>query len=88
MMRQGFSARRYYRPLVDGFYTCMHTVAPIHSATNLAFVQVPPLASYLRVSPSAHAIRKKYGHEVETYDDVGVLAALLSSGLAEEVGHA
>jgi L-ascorbate metabolism protein UlaG (beta-lactamase superfamily) len=40
-------------PLVDGFYGWMHTVAPVQSAMNLAFLQVPLLESYVQ-SPQVH----------------------------------
>jgi L-ascorbate metabolism protein UlaG (beta-lactamase superfamily) len=40
-------------PLVDRFYAWLHTVAPVQSAMNLAFVQVPLLESYLQ-SPQVH----------------------------------
>jgi L-ascorbate metabolism protein UlaG (beta-lactamase superfamily) len=40
-------------PLVDGFYAWLHTVAPVQSAMNLAFNQVPLLESYLQ-SPQVH----------------------------------
>jgi L-ascorbate metabolism protein UlaG (beta-lactamase superfamily) len=40
-------------PLVDGFYAWLHTVAPVQSAMNLAFLQVPLLESYLQ-SPQVH----------------------------------
>jgi L-ascorbate metabolism protein UlaG (beta-lactamase superfamily) len=40
-------------PLVDRFYAWAHTVAPVQSAMNLAFVQVPLLESYLQ-SPQVH----------------------------------
>jgi L-ascorbate metabolism protein UlaG (beta-lactamase superfamily) len=40
-------------PLVDGFYAWLHTVAPVQSAMNLAFRQVPLLESYLQ-SPRVH----------------------------------
>ena len=40
-------------PLVDGFYAWLHTVAPVQSAMNLAFLQVPMLESYLQ-SPQVH----------------------------------
>jgi L-ascorbate metabolism protein UlaG (beta-lactamase superfamily) len=40
-------------PLVDGFYAWAHTVAPVQSAMNLAFLQVPLLESYLQ-SPQVH----------------------------------
>ena len=40
-------------PLVDGFYAWLQTVAPVQSAMNLAFLQVPLLESYLQ-SPQVH----------------------------------
>ncbi|MFI0479422.1 MBL fold metallo-hydrolase [Actinomadura sp. 9N215] len=40
-------------PLVDRFYAWMHNVAPVQSAMNLAFLQVPLLESYLQ-SPQVH----------------------------------
>jgi L-ascorbate metabolism protein UlaG (beta-lactamase superfamily) len=40
-------------PLVDRFYASLHTVAPVQSAMNLAFLQVPLLESYLQ-SPQVH----------------------------------
>lgn len=40
-------------PLVDRFYAWLHTVAPVQSAMNLAFAQVPLLESYLQ-SPQVH----------------------------------
>lgn len=40
-------------PLVDGFYAWLHTVAPVQSAMNLAFLQVPLLESYVQ-SPQVH----------------------------------
>lgn len=40
-------------PLVDRFYGWLHTVAPVQSAMNLAFVQVPLLESYVQ-SPQVH----------------------------------
>jgi L-ascorbate metabolism protein UlaG (beta-lactamase superfamily) len=40
-------------PLVDRFYAWMHTVSPVQSAMNLAFLQLPLLESYLG-SPQVH----------------------------------
>jgi L-ascorbate metabolism protein UlaG (beta-lactamase superfamily) len=40
-------------PLVDRFYAWLHSVAPVQSAMNLAFLQVPLLESYLQ-SPQVH----------------------------------
>jgi L-ascorbate metabolism protein UlaG (beta-lactamase superfamily) len=40
-------------PLVDRFYGWLHTVAPVQSAMNLAFLQVPLLEAYLD-SPETH----------------------------------
>jgi L-ascorbate metabolism protein UlaG (beta-lactamase superfamily) len=40
-------------PLVDRFYAWAHTIAPIQSAMNLAFVQIPLIESYLQ-SPQVH----------------------------------
>ncbi|WP_433325313.1 MBL fold metallo-hydrolase [Spirillospora sp. CA-294931] len=40
-------------PLQDRFFTWPHTLAPIQSAMNLAFLQVPLLESYLQ-SPQVH----------------------------------
>lgn len=40
-------------PLIDGFYAWLHTLAPVQSAMNLAFLQVPLLESYLQ-SPQVH----------------------------------
>lgn len=40
-------------PLVDRFFAWPHTLAPIQSAMNLAFLQVPLLESYLQ-SPQVH----------------------------------
>jgi L-ascorbate metabolism protein UlaG (beta-lactamase superfamily) len=40
-------------PLVDRFYAWAHTVAPVQSAMNLAFLQVPLLESYVQ-SPQVH----------------------------------
>ncbi|MFD0690814.1 MBL fold metallo-hydrolase [Actinomadura fibrosa] len=40
-------------PLVDRFFAWPHTIAPVQSAMNLAFLQVPLLESYLQ-SPQVH----------------------------------
>jgi L-ascorbate metabolism protein UlaG (beta-lactamase superfamily) len=40
-------------PLVDRFFAWPHTMAPVQSAMNLAFLQVPLLESYLQ-SPQVH----------------------------------
>jgi L-ascorbate metabolism protein UlaG (beta-lactamase superfamily) len=40
-------------PLLDRFYAWPHTMAPVQSAMNLAFLQVPLLESYLQ-SPQVH----------------------------------
>jgi L-ascorbate metabolism protein UlaG (beta-lactamase superfamily) len=40
-------------PLVDGFYAWLNTVAPVQSAMNLTYLQVPLLESYLQ-SPQVH----------------------------------
>lgn len=40
-------------PLVDRFYAWLHTVAPVQSTMNLAFLQLPLLESYLQ-SPRVH----------------------------------
>jgi L-ascorbate metabolism protein UlaG (beta-lactamase superfamily) len=40
-------------PLVDRFYAWLHTVAPVQSAMNLVYVQVPLLESYLQ-APQVH----------------------------------
>ncbi len=40
-------------PLVDKFYAWLHTLAPVQSAMNLAFLQVPLLESYVQ-SPQVH----------------------------------
>src|SRR5262245_26747645 len=40
-------------PLLDRFFAWPHTLAPVQSAMNLAFLQVPLLESYLQ-SPQVH----------------------------------
>jgi L-ascorbate metabolism protein UlaG (beta-lactamase superfamily) len=45
-------------PLVDGFYAWLHTVAPIQSTMNLAFLQVPLLESYLQ-APQVHIMASR-----------------------------
>jgi L-ascorbate metabolism protein UlaG (beta-lactamase superfamily) len=40
-------------PLVDKFYAWLHNLAPVQSAMNLAFLQVPLLESYAQ-SPQVH----------------------------------
>ena len=40
-------------PLLDRFFAWPHTIAPVQSAMNLAFLQVPLLESYLQ-SPQVH----------------------------------
>src|ERR1700753_2489607 len=70
-------------PLVDRFYAWAHTIAPVQSAMNLAFVQIPLIESYLQ-SPQVHiaACRNpalRGGYFIDIGDDrAGELRELLA----------
>ncbi len=83
-------------PLVDGFYAWLHTVAPVQSAMNLAFAQVPLLESYLQ-SPMVHinasrnpALRGGFfvAIEEDRSEDVRELLAAIKRDRAEMLGFA